>query len=122
MYRIFIFLVLFVGFLLITNGTFAVQPGKTLEYSGGEAGKVVFSGDVHGPKTGLKCNDCHPKPFAFKKGTFKMTKEDHGKPDYCGKCHDGEEHFGKKVFSQSAEDNCNKCHKTEEPVKKEENK
>ena len=33
----------------------AVLPGKTVEYAGGEAGKVVFGGDIHGPKAGLKC-------------------------------------------------------------------
>jgi c(7)-type cytochrome triheme protein len=62
----------------------------------------------------MKCNDCHPKPFAMKKGTFKMTKEDHGKPDYCGKCHDGKEHNGKVVFSQSTETDCARCHKKAE--------
>jgi len=115
-----IFLVFLVAiFLVMTGITVAVQPGKTLEFSGGEEGKVVFSGDVHGPKAGLKCSDCHPKPFAFKKGSFKMSKDDHGKPDYCGKCHDGNEHFNKVVFSQSKEENCVKCHKKEEPKKEE---
>jgi len=95
----------------------AVPPGKTIEYADGDQGKVIFSGDTHGPKQGIKCNDCHPKPFAMKKGSFKMTKEDHGKPDYCGKCHDGKEHFGKVVFSQSNEADCAKCHKKEEMKK-----
>lgn len=84
----------------------AVGPGKTIEYAGGDQGKVIFSGDTHGAKQGMKCNDCHPKPFGMKKGSFKMTKEDHGKPDYCGKCHDG-----KKAFSQSDTKDCGKCHK-----------
>jgi c(7)-type cytochrome triheme protein len=97
----------------------SVSFRQPLEFSGGEEGKVVFSGDVHGPKAGLKCSDCHPKPFAFKKGSFKMSKDDHGKPDYCGKCHDGNEHFNKVVFSQSKEENCGKCHKKEEPKKEE---
>jgi c(7)-type cytochrome triheme protein len=92
----------------------AVPPGKTIEYADGDQGKVIFSGDTHGPKQGMKCNDCHPKPFAMKKGSFKMTKEDHGKPDYCGKCHDGTEHNGKVIFSQSDPANCAKCHKKEE--------
>jgi len=88
----------------------AVMPGKTIEFPDGDMGKVVFKGDTHGMKQGLKCADCHPKPFGMKKGSFKMTKEDHGKPDYCGKCHDGKEHFGKVVFSQSNPDDCAKCH------------
>ena len=92
----------------------AVPPGKTIEYADGEQGKITFSGSTHVMKQGMKCPDCHPKPFAMKKGTFKMTKEDHGKPDLCGKCHDGKEHpedSGKVVFSQSDEKNCVKCHK-----------
>ena len=100
---------LFVG-LAFVGSAMAVGPGKTVEYAGGDKGKVVFSGDTHGMKQGMKCNDCHPKPFAMKKGAFKMTKEDHAKADFCGKCHDGKEHFGKTVFSQSTEADCGKCH------------
>lgn len=94
----------------------AVQSGKSIEYAGGEAGKVIFNGDTHGMKQGMKCNDCHPKPWAMKKGSFKMTKEDHGNTDYCGKCHNGE-----KAFSQSTEADCGKCHmKAEEAPASEE--
>ncbi|NWF76257.1 MAG: hypothetical protein HXY53_06740 [Nitrospirae bacterium] len=94
----------------------AVLPGKSIEFAGGEAGKVIFKGDTHGAKQGMKCNDCHPKPWATKKGSFKMTKEDHGKTDYCGKCHDGQ-----KAFSQSTEADCGKCHmKAEEAPASEE--
>jgi c(7)-type cytochrome triheme protein len=100
---------LFIAFALV-GSAMAVGPGKTIEYPDGDQGKVVFSGDTHGMKQGMKCNDCHPKPFAMKKGTFKMTKEEHGKPDLCGKCHDGKEHNGKVVFSQSDEKDCGKCH------------
>jgi len=92
------------------SSAMAVIPGKTVEYSDGAMGKVIFQGDTHGPKQGMKCSDCHPKPFGMKKGSFKMTKEDHGKTDYCGKCHDGKEHFGKTVFAQSTEADCGKCH------------
>ncbi len=101
----------FVVALAFIGTAIAVPPGKTVEYPDGDQGKVIFSGDTHGAKQGMKCSDCHPKPFAFKKGSFKMTKEDHGKPDYCGKCHDGKEHDGKTVFSQSDEKDCSKCHK-----------
>ncbi len=92
----------------------ASPPGKTVEYAGGDAGKVIFNGDTHGAKQGMKCNDCHPKPFAMKKGAYKMTKEQHGNTDGCGKCHDGKEHNGKVVFSQSDEKDCAKCHKKAE--------
>ncbi|MEW6001677.1 MAG: c(7)-type cytochrome triheme domain-containing protein [Nitrospirota bacterium] len=87
----------------------AVGPGKTVEYPDGDQGKVIFSGDTHSAKQGMKCTDCHPKPFAMKKGSFKMTKEGHGKAEYCGICHDG-----KKAFSQSTEADCGKCHKKAE--------
>ena len=105
-----LFVTLFIAIAFV-GSAMAVGPGKTVEYAGGDSGKVVYSGDTHGPAQGLKCADCHPKPFGMKKGSFKMTKEDHGKPDYCGKCHDGKEHNGKVVFSQSAETDCGKCHK-----------
>jgi c(7)-type cytochrome triheme protein len=84
----------------------ASPPGKSVEYAGGEAGKVMFNGDTHGAKQGMKCNDCHPKPFGMKKGSFKMDKEGHAKAEFCGICHDG-----KKAFAQSTEADCGKCHK-----------
>jgi c(7)-type cytochrome triheme protein len=105
---------IFVAIAFVGNAS-AVGPGKTVEYAGGDAGKVVFKGDTHGAKQGMKCNDCHPKPFGMKKGTLKMTKEDHGKAENCGMCHDG-----KKAFSQSTETDCGKCHMkaAAEPEKK----
>ncbi|MFZ5907215.1 MAG: c(7)-type cytochrome triheme domain-containing protein [Nitrospirota bacterium] len=103
--------------LVFMGSAFAVMPGKTVEYAGGDAGKVVFNGDTHGPKQGMKCADCHPKPFGMKKGDFTMSREDHGKPDYCGKCHDGQQ-----AFSQSTEADCGKCHMKAEAPKAEEMK
>jgi c(7)-type cytochrome triheme protein len=114
--RLTILLLILVVAVAFVGNAMAVSPGKTVEYAGGEQGKVVFNGDTHGMKQGMKCPDCHPKPFAMKKGSFKMTKEEHGKPDLCGKCHDGT-----KAFSQSDAASCGKCHKKEE-VKKEEGK
>jgi c(7)-type cytochrome triheme protein len=119
--RFTILLLILIVAIAFVGSAMATPPGKTVEYAGGEQGKVIFSGDAHGAKQGMKCNDCHPKPFAMKKGAFKMTKEGHGKPDYCGVCHDGNEHNGKVVFSQSKETDCGKCHKKGE-VKKEEEK
>ena len=117
MMRFTILLLTLVVAIAFVGSAMATPPGKTVEYAGGEQGKVVFNGDTHGVKQGMKCPDCHPKPFAMKKGAFKMTKEDHGKPDFCGKCHDGKEHpegSGKVVFSQSTEADCGKCHKKAE--------
>lgn len=94
-------LVVAVTFVLAASA-FAVGPGKTVEFEGKSAGKVIFSGDSH---KGNKCNECHPDPFKMKKGTAKITKADHAPGKFCGKCHDG-----KKAFAQD-EANCGKCHK-----------
>lgn len=91
--------------IAFVGSAMAVLPGKTVEYDGGAAGKVIFNGDTHGTAQGMKCNDCHPKPFAMKKGAFSMSKEDHAKAEFCGICHDGT-----KAFSQSTEADCGKCH------------
>ncbi|MFZ5997637.1 MAG: c(7)-type cytochrome triheme domain-containing protein [Nitrospirota bacterium] len=87
------------------SSAMAVAPGKTLEYPDGPQGKVTFNGKTHAD-AGLKCNDCHTKIFPMKKGSMKMTREDHGKDKWCGACHNGT-----KAFSQSDEKNCGKCHK-----------
>jgi c(7)-type cytochrome triheme protein len=80
----------------------AVPPGKTIDYAGGIAGKVIFDGKTHGDK-GLKCTDCHPKIFLMKKDTkITMAKINEGK--YCGVCHNGQEAF------KSSEQANVKCH------------
>jgi c(7)-type cytochrome triheme protein len=100
-----------VALAFVAGSAMAVPPGKTIEYPDGDQGKVTFNGDTHGAKQGMKCAQCHPKPFGMKKGSFKMTKEDHSKGVYCGICHNGkDEHNGKVVFSQSDEKDCGKCH------------
>jgi c(7)-type cytochrome triheme protein len=94
-----IFAVVFVG------SAMAVPPGKTVEFTGGGMGKVVFSGKIHHDK-GLKCSDCHTKIFPMKKteGLFKMADMKGGK--YCGACHNGT-----KAFSTASTANCSRCHK-----------
>ena len=87
------------------GSAFATPPGKSVEYAGGETGKVVFDGKTHAAK-GLKCNDCHTKLFQMKKGSFKMTKEDHGTDKGCGACYNGT-----KAFGQKDDASCAKCHK-----------
>src|SRR4030043_389874 len=104
--RLIMLVLILVVAVAFVGSAMAVPPGKTVEYPAGDQGKITFSGDTHGMKQGMKCADCHPKPFAMKKGAFKMTKEDHAKPDCCRKCHDGT-----KAFSQSTEADCVKCHK-----------
>lgn len=91
--------------VMFVGSAFAVPAGKTVEYAGGAGGKVVFDGKTHADK-GLKCNDCHTKLFQMKKGSFKMTKEDHGNDKGCGACHNGT-----KAFGQKDDASCGKCHK-----------
>ena len=107
--RLTILALILVVAVAFVGSAMATPPGKTVEYPAGDQGKVIFNGDTHGTKQGMKCADCHPKPFAMKKGAFKMTKEDHAKPDFCGKCHDGT-----KAFSQTVAADCCKCHKKAE--------
>jgi c(7)-type cytochrome triheme protein len=83
----------------------AVPPGKTIEYAGGTAGKVVFDGKIHADK-GLKCNDCHTKIFQMKKGSAKITMAEMNASKFCGECHNGT-----KSFKSSDAANCAKCHK-----------
>jgi c(7)-type cytochrome triheme protein len=86
------------------GSAFAIGVGKTVEYAGGVAGKVIFDGKVHADK-GLKCNDCHTKIFPMKKGAqITMAEMNAGKN--CGICHNGE-----KAFKSAEQANCGKCHK-----------
>ena len=91
--------------IMFVGGAFAVQPGKTLEFDGKAAGKVIFDGKIHADK-GLKCDACHTKIFKMKKGTAKMTMADINAGKFCGECHNG-----KTAFKSSDAANCAKCHK-----------
>ena len=90
--------------VVFAGSGFAVSPGKTVEYEGGSAGKIILDGKVHADK-GLKCADCHPKIFPMKKGT-KMTMAEINDGKYCGVCHNGQQ-----AFKSSDQANCEKCHK-----------
>ncbi|MBI4685783.1 MAG: hypothetical protein HY755_11370 [Nitrospirae bacterium] len=93
--------------IAFVGSAMAVMSGKTIEFAGGDQGKVVFNGKTHADK-GNKCPDCHPKlfgPMAPHKERIKITKADHVPEKFCGTCHDG-----KKAFAQD-EANCVKCHK-----------
>lgn len=91
--------------VLFAGSALAVPPGKTVDYAGGPMGKVVFDGKAHADK-GLKCGDCHAKVFPMKKGSVKITKDDHGKDMACGACHNGT-----KAFGMADTKNCGTCHK-----------
>ena len=93
-----------ISIALIGHLALAVVPGKTVEYEGKGAGKVIFDGKIHADK-GLKCTDCHPKIFPMRKGAV-MTMADKGAGKLCFECHDGT-----RAFKATAPANCVKCHK-----------
>jgi len=91
--------------IAFAGSALAVPPGKTVEFAGGGAGKVVFDGKTHADK-GAKCNDCHPSLFQMKKGADKITMADINAGKFCGACHNGT-----KAFKAGDAANCAKCHK-----------
>lgn len=91
--------------LVLSVSAFAVPAGKTAEFDGKGAGKVVFDGKTHADK-GLKCADCHPGNFKMKKGDAVLTMKDMEAGKNCGACHNGTKAFGVKDA-----DSCAKCHK-----------
>lgn len=92
--------------LSVAAVAFAVPSGRTLEFDGKGAGKVIFSGTVHA-KAGLKCADCHGAGiFKMKKGADAITMSAINDGKFCGHCHNGT-----KAFSAKDPANCSKCHK-----------
>jgi c(7)-type cytochrome triheme protein len=92
--------------LALAVSAFAVPSGKTVEFDGKGAGKVVFDGKVHADK-GNKCADCHQSGlFKMKKGADTITMKDINDGKFCGACHNGT-----KAFSAKDAANCSKCHK-----------
>lgn len=100
---------LLVGVVVLSMASLAmaVAPGKTVEFEGKGAGKVVFDGKVHAAK-GAKCADCHsaPKLFQMKKGVDVLTMKAMEEGKSCGACHNGA-----KSFSVKDKKDCAKCHK-----------
>jgi len=102
MKKLFVIMIVAVVSFTLAVSAFAVPAGKTVEYAGGGAGKVVFDGKTHADK-GLKCADCHPGIFKMKKGE-KLTMADMNAGKNCGACHKD----GGKAFATKE---CAKCHK-----------
>jgi c(7)-type cytochrome triheme protein len=97
-------LVMVVTFAMSVSA-FAVPAGKTVEFDGKGAGKVVFDGKIHADK-GLKCADCHQSGlFKMKKGGEVLTMKDMEAGKNCGACHNGTKAFGVKDAAT-----CAKCH------------
>ena len=92
--------------LALAVSAFAVPSGKTVEYDGKGAGKVMFDGKTHAAK-GNKCADCHQSGlFKMKKGGEVLTMKDMEAGKNCGACHNGTKAFGVKD-----KETCAKCHK-----------
>ena len=98
-------LAVLISITLIGHRAPAVAPGKTIEYEGGGAGKVILDGKIHMGK-GLTCTDCHPKIFQMRKGTAKITKAEMDAGKFCSECHNGT-----KAFKGNDPANCARCHK-----------
>ncbi len=106
MKKLFVLALVVVVTFAMAMTAFAVPSGKTVEFEGKGAGKVVFDGGVHA-KAGLKCADCHQSGlFKMKKGGDAITMKDINDGKFCGACHNGT-----KAFSAKDAANCAKCHK-----------
>lgn len=89
--------------VIFIGSVMAVPPGKTIEWDN-PAGTVIFDGKIHFEK-GLKCNDCHTKVFAMKKGAAEMSMKELKAGDFCGACHNGT-----SAFKTSDLESCARCH------------
>lgn len=103
MKKIFVLALVVMVAVAMSATVFATPAGKSVEYAGGGAGKVVFDGKVHADKGG-KCADCHQSGlFKMKKGGDTLTMKDMDAGKNCGACHNGTKAFSSK--------DCAKCHK-----------
>ena len=104
MKRFFVIALVVAVTVVLAASAFAVGPGKTVEFAGGGAGKVVFSGDAH--KKAGACNACHTAIFKMAKGAGAgQTMKDMEAGKGCGTCHNGTKAFGVKDAAT-----CGKCH------------
>lgn len=106
MKKLLVVAVVMVVTFVLSVSAFAVPAGKTVEFDGKGAGKVVFDGKIHADK-GNKCADCHQSGlFKMKKGSTVLTMKDMEAGKGCGACHNGTKAFGVKDAAS-----CAKCHK-----------
>ncbi|HWR71802.1 MAG TPA: c(7)-type cytochrome triheme domain-containing protein [Nitrospirota bacterium] len=98
-------------FLLLTI-LFVIVPvsissgGGDITFTPKNAGKVLFSHDLHTKARGVKCMACHFSKFAAGTNGFQIKKETLNKREFCGHCHNG-----LKGFDLESLTNCNRCHK-----------
>ncbi len=93
--------------LLLPTFAFAKIGGGDVEYRPKGAGRVLFQHEHHVSLKGMKCNNCHYKPFAMStSASYKMDMRTLTKGQFCGLCHDGNNAFDLKPTA-----NCKRCHK-----------
>jgi len=81
--------------------------GGDVAYKPKGAGPVLFQHELHVNLKGMKCNNCHYKPFAMSTGaSYKMDMQTLTKGQFCGLCHNGKSAFDLKTAA-----NCKRCHK-----------
>ncbi len=80
--------------------------GGDITFTPKNAGKVLFSHDLHTKTHGVKCMACHFSKFAAGKNGFQIKKETLNKREFCGHCHNG-----LKGFDLESQTNCSRCHK-----------
>ncbi len=102
MKKVFVLALVVVLTFALAATVFAVPAGKTVEFDGKGAGKVVFDGKKHAD-AGNKCAECHPGIFKMKKGADAITMADINAGKACGTCHKD----GGKAFPAK---DCAKCH------------
>ena len=104
MKKLLVVAIVVVAAFVLAASAFAVPSGKTLEFEGKGAGKVIYSGKAHADK-GLKCADCQPAIIKMKKGADATTMKDINEGKFGATCHNGT-----KAFSSKDPANCAKCH------------
>lgn len=87
---------------LTATPTFATIGGGDIQLAS-KGGAVLFSHDVHVDSVGLKCQDCHPKPFLNTNQHKAVSMKAMQKGGSCGACHNGAKAF-------SVKGDCTKCH------------
>jgi c(7)-type cytochrome triheme protein len=90
--------------VILAGNASAVGPDKTITWTGGGKGRVLFDGRKHAEK-GYVCKDCHHGLFSMKYGTAKITHAELKKGQYCGACHNGN-----LAFSTADQGKCFACH------------
>ena len=83
------------------TGDCATCHAGDVVYANDDAGKIVFSHDVHLDMFG--CDECHPDLFRPERGANPANMEEMEEGGSCGACHDGATAF-------SVTGNCQACH------------